>query len=690
MARDVAGISLAFVLFTLFTVIPGYVLGALLDVFAFDKRTLLARIAISICLSIAVVPIVIYLCWLIMPSIPWILCAAAWVALPVVLIRSRPIIGPLSKQRAILLTIVAGWVVLGTLWMIDLQIGHRLYFSFLSHDYMLRAAFTAAIDRTGVPPTNPYFYPGHGYTMRYHYFWYMLCSLVQRFGAPFVTGRIAVFSGTLWSGIGLMAIVALYVQFFRSNGPENPDKQMVVAVALLSVTGLDLLPFAAVSLLLRRIEASSEWWNEPVWSWADSVFWEPHTIAALVAWATGLLVIWDTSKHSERRVRISGAVVGGAAFASGLGLSIYVSFVFGIALMVCVVTLLFRGRRREASLTCLAGVLALVMAAPYVFELLGTGSGSAQAPIAFAVRRFFLAEIFVIGSGKPWQVPLVNALALPLSYFLEFGFFFVVAIRQWKKIRDRGSFSDEDACAVAMLATSIIICSFLRSNTISNNDLGWRGMLIAQFILLIWGAELWDNGLFRGKKASFNAVAAMLALGAAATVYDVTMLRIYPIVSYDIGISGYHWLAPDGNLGERTYALREVYEKLKTELPKNSIVQHNPNTEAGDLFYGLYADRQTAAETAGCGVVFGGSAALCPGILMPIQELFAPSGSLDFAQVDQVCRQLSIAALVVKDTDGVWKDKASWVWKQRTADRKWVFARLPLPCGGRRCRALKP
>jgi hypothetical protein len=666
MARDIAGTSLAFVLFALFSVIPGYVLGALLGFFGFNSRTLFARIAISICLSIAVVPIVVYLSWRSVPSIPWIVCAGAWAALPVILVRSRPIVGPLSKPRAIVLTIIAGWVVLGTLWMIDLQIGHRLYFSFLAHDYTLRAAFTAAIDRTGVPPTNPYFYPGHGYTMRYHYFWYMLCSLVQRFGAPFITGRIAVFSGTLWSGIGLVAIVALYVHSFPSKRPQNADKQMLVAVALLSVTGLDILPTALASLFSGRLYVSTEWWNESVWSWANSVFWQPHTIAALVACATGLLVIWDASKHPERRIRLSGAVVGGAAFASGLGLSVYITFVFGIALMAWLVTLLFRGRRLAASLTCLTGLLALAMAAPYLLELLGTGSGSAQAPIVFGIRRFYFVEVFTeaFGSGKPWQVPLVNALSLPLNYFLEFGFFFVVAIKMWKKIRDQGGFADEDACAVTMLATSIIVCTFLRSNVISNNDLGWRGMLIAQFILLIWAAELWDNGLFRGQKAVFTAVGAMLALGAAATLYDVTMLRLYPLMLDDFAIPRNTWMAADQKLGERTYALRQVYERLKTELPKNSIVQHNPNVESGDLFYGLYADRQTAAETSACGVLFGGPAALCPGVITPIRELFAPTGSLDFAQVDQICRQLSIGALVVKDTDSVWKDKTSWVWKK--------------------------
>ena len=666
-ASDIAATSVAFALFALFLVIPGYVVGALLDIFSFDRRTLPARVAISICLSIAIVPIATYLCWLIAPAVPWLPCAVSWVALPVVLTRKGiPGSAPLSKQRVVVLTILAGWVVLGALCLIDLQIGHRLYFPVNSFDYSLRAAITAAIDRTGVPPTNPYFYPGHGYVLRYHYFWYMLCGLVERFGGPFVTARIAVIGGTLWSGIGLVAIVALYVYFFRGKRPENPDKQMLVAVALLSVTGLDILPLAITFALSGRFNASSEWWNEPVLSWVNSVIWQPHSIAALIACATGLLVLLDASRHSEKRAILSGAAVAGGAFASGAGLSVYIAFVFGIFLMAWVATLLCRGGRRGARLTLIACALALILSVPYLIELFAKGSGGGGAPIGFAIRSFYFAEALLSASGSAdgWRATLANALSLPLNYFLELGFFFVVGIRQWKRLRQQGSVSDEDACGIAMVATSMLICTFLRSNTISNNDLGWRGIIIAQFVLLIWGAELWDDGLFPARKTLFSAVGAMLALGAAATVYDVTMLRIYPVLLDDLDIPRYPWLAPDHHLGERAYALREVYERLRSELPKDALVQQNPNRIPGDLFYGLYADRQTAVETLQCGVVFGGPAALCPGILTPVVELFGRSGKLEPAQVDVACRKLSIAAVVVKDTDSVWQDKGSWVWKK--------------------------
>jgi hypothetical protein len=662
----------AFVLLGLFLVVPGYVAGALLDVFGFARKSLLARLAIAISLSVAVVPILTYLNWRYVPAAPWAVCAAAWLAFPVLLVRRanehRTAHRPLSKERKIVLAIVAGWLIVGTLCLIDLQIGHRLYFQLTSYDYALRAAFTAAIVRTGVPPLNPLFYPGHGCVLRYHYFWFMLCGLVARMGGPIITPRIAVIAGTLWSGVALVAVVCLYAQFFGSQKDGNRERRMLVAVALLGVTGLDVLPNAIMILLTRQFNASSEWWNGPVFSWVNDLFWQPHSIAAMVACATGLLVVWDGVKRSERWAWLWCAAVCGVAFANAMGLSIYVAMVFGVSLAAWVVTLFFRGCRREAMANCVAGVLALVFASPFLGEVFSSrGTAAAGPPISFTVRQFFLAEALVGYAGPQWHIMLVDLLTLPVNYFLELGFFFAVGVLQWKRIRKQEKWSDEDAFGMVMVITSLVISSFLRSNTITNNDLGWRATILAQFVLLIWAAGLWEDGLFPAGRRWSSAVGMLLLLGAVPIVYDMVMLRIYPVLLDDRPIPRYPWLAPDHKLGERTYALRQTYERLSTLLPRRAIVQQNPNAAPEDLFYGLYADRQTAAEGGTCGTQFGGPQALCPGIFTPINALFSSSGYRNYAQVEDICRQLSIDAVVVKDTDPVWSDRNSWVWKTEPA-----------------------
>jgi hypothetical protein len=45
--------------------------------------------------------------------------------------------------------------------------------------------------------------------------------------------------------------------------------------------------------------------------------------------------------------------------------------------------------------------------------------------------------------------------------------------------------------------------------------------------------------------------------------------------------------------------------------------------------------------------------------------LFEKAGAVEANGVDGICRDLSIDALVVKDTDKALADRNSWVWKKK-------------------------
>jgi hypothetical protein len=565
------------------------------------------------------------------------------------------------------------------LCLVDLQVGERLYLPTVSNDYMLRTAITSSIVRTGVPPHNPYFFPGRPVSLRYHYFWMMPYALAVQMGKGAITPRHAVLAGTLWAGIGLIALITLYLRFFQPKGPAKLDRRMLIGITLLSVTGLDILPVAALGMLSHLL-GGIEWWNPSgqVLAWVTSVFWGPHYAAGLTACFTGFLIIWHVSRSNGMANPVFAGAVAGLAFASAIGLSIYVAFVFATFLSVWLVILLLRKQWRDALVVCVSGMVALAAASPYLYELLGIGGtgNASEAPVQLAVRSFQMVDILAASRG--WNVTLVNILALPLNYFMEFGFFFVIGVMQWRKMRGTGHFfHHKELCGFTIAATSILLCTFLRSSVISNNDLGWRGISVAQFILLIWATELWDDGvLFSGIDSVSGSrrlisrddrrrlIAFMLVLGMAGSLYELFMGRFFLLIS-DASKNPVYFVIYRRNIGKRTDALRQVYESLDKMLPQNAIVQHNPNAEPGDVFYGLYADRQAAAETSGCGVVFGGDPALCPGIIGPINDLFEKPGAVDPGRVDGICHDLSIDALVVKDTDKVWTDKSSWVWKKQ-------------------------
>ena len=682
---DLIGVGEAFFLFPLFTLVPGYVIGWLVDACGFRRRSLLARLALSVALSFGVSPILAYLSWRWSILAMWTVFGVVWLCFAGLVLRqrhmwfARPAI---SGRRAALLGIVAGWIVLGTFSLIDLQFQDKLYFSLeVAHDYSFRSAVAASIARTGIPPVNPFFFPGRSFPLRYHYFWPILCSLVSLIGGTHISPRQAVMAGTLWSGIGLIAVIPLYLRFFQPKGPRNLDRRMLIGVGLLAVTGLNIVLVAVADVFAKNLVLT----NTATLAWATGVLWGPHQSAAMVACLTAFLLLWHRRDSPDLRGDALTCTVSGMMFAGGVGLSVYVAFVFAAFSAIWIIFDCFRARYREAGLICTAGAAALVLCLPYLHELLAAGQSASGGPVLqFAVRPFFVTDAFLAGFhvAQGGAIAVADALSLPLNYLVDFGFFAAAGFLQWKRMRASGKFLDHpEICGFVLAATSILLSSFVRSGVIAYNDFGARGIMAAQFVLLIWGAEILDDGLVSGRSSTAGArnsavalprdgkylLVAMLVLGVAGTLNDLCVSRFLPILADGTGMPRIEWLASDHNLGSRTYLLRQLYEGLKSKLPQTAVVQRNPDEDPGDVPYGLYADRQAAVETAQCFTVFGGDPALCSPIFGRIHDLFDKPEAFGTDRLETVCTDLSIDALVVKDTDPVWADRNSWVWKRQPA-----------------------
>jgi len=679
MFQDLIASLLATFLFLLVAFVPGYVFGWLFDVLDFRRRSLLSRFAICIPLSISFCPILAYLLWRWSFVAVFIMYGTIFLGFLILIVSESclwRLRRPLSRNATVFLAIAAGWIVIGLFCLIDLQIGDRLYFPVVSYDNTLRTAITASISRTGVPPQNPYFFPGRSFPLRYHYFWFLLCSIVDQLGGNAVSPRHAIIAGTLWCGIALMAIIALYMRFFQPKGATDVERRSVLAVALLSVTGLDILPVCLIAILNHRLVPTIENWNGAVMAWITSVVWSPHQVAGLVAYLTGFLVIWNALHLTGVRKRTVATAIGGLCYATGVGMSIYVTFAFVVFVAMWLFITLLKKQWSAAAMIGVSGLIALAASAPYLLELRtgapggATGGGPFQLNVVtLTVARAVLED--PLRRVQAWWLPLVYVMLLPLTYLLELGFFFAILDLQWKRMR-RGLFTHPDLCGFTIVAASILTSVFIRSSVIAANDLARRGIMLAQFMLLLWAADMWHEGALapsdhvaaaRRPRCS-RPLTILLLLGVAGSLYEACMLRCFPIISDRFAIPKYAFLALDRNLGKRTYAVRQVYETLKRVLPGDAVVQHNPNTNPGDLPYGLYADRQAAAETAQCGVVFGGDTKLCDGVIAQVNRLFQQPLAVDANEVDSVCRQLSIDALIVKDTDNVWADHNDWVWKR--------------------------
>ncbi|MGA2156315.1 MAG: hypothetical protein ABSH37_18055 [Bryobacteraceae bacterium] len=681
MAADVKGSLLAILIFPLFVWAPGYVLGFAFNLFEFRRRSAAFRAVISLPLAIALCPILTYFvgrCGS-MSAAQGAYLAVDLALLALLAFHARkgwPRRPRLPEGWAFFAVVVSVWLLVTLFYLVDVQAGDRLYYPTNSFDYSLRATLIHSVTTTGVPPQNPLFLPSPPAALRYHYFWLMMCSLVNRLGSPWVSARHAEIGGAFWCGIGLMAVLAACLRLFVANSEVSLVRRLRVGVLLMGITGLDILPGMFLLFLYARgqmdfVLPSLECWNEYVDWFLHSAIWAPHAIAALIAALTGFLLLWHGASKTGWKDWARYGLPAGAAFASAAGTSIW--FTFAFAAFLCVWTAICVGKRwwRDVTVLAIAGIACCALAHPYLHDLeSGPAGPAAGLPIQFTVRAFSMAALIPMWPGMPgWlRLILVNGSLLPLNYALEFGFFFFVAGVKWRQYRVGDEpLSRQDAACLTMLVTSTLICTFLRSSVIGNNDLGWRGFLPAQFVLLLWAVDLWP----RRDRLSFlsarrkRLLAACIVLGAAGTVYEIAIVRCYAILADRGVLPTLSWMAPDRHFGKRNYAVRAAYEWVRTNTPETAVLQYNPDVVWQETAAMLYSDRRAVAAGPQCDTTFGGDPKLCGPIMARLDRLFPAAGQPVGISLAEVCHDLPIDVIAAKDTDPVWRDPHSWVWTVR-------------------------
>jgi hypothetical protein len=210
--------------------------------------------------------------------------------------------------------------------------------------------------------------------------------------------------------------------------------------------------------------------------------------------------------------------------------------------------------------------------------------------------------------------------------------------------------------------------------------------MLVQFPLLIWSVSVVNALLDRHRRNVelqrpfditltrqwSNALVLSLLIGTFPVLYDVAMMKLYPMRDDLLALMGQPLIAL--NEGRRMHGIREVYDWINQSLPREAIVQHNPDIKDGDLlyqdwridiFHGLYGHRQVVAADPEYGTLFGIPPVMYKAVSSSIAPLFADSPAVDEVLVHKVCKEFGISALVVKDTDPIWKNPEGWVWKDK-------------------------
>ena len=661
---DVSSTLLAVVLFALFSIPLGYLLSWTAGLLNFRRLTLAWRLVVSIPVSLSAWPILAYCLDRLAGSVAvWLAFGLCGVAFLMILVsdtrRGETRLGLPSRDSIPFLLLTVAWVALVFASLVDLPLDHnRLYLSVTAADQSYRTAFTDAITRTSIShPVNPLGYLDGPAPLRYHYFWFILCSLVDQAGGALVLARHAFLASVIWCGIALGCLIAAYLRFFIKSGETMPVGWILKGILLLTVTGLDIIPTITLIHVENVRLTDMEAWNEAVTSWLGSLLWAPHSVGSLVAGLTGFLILFHAPGLAEPRQRWISAGVAGLLLATMVGDSIYVGFVFAVFMSTWTVITFLAGWRNRTLLLVFAGVVTAIFTLPYLMSLTGPAGGGAF--LHLTVRDFRGARAFALPTAFPqmWQTYLFRLALLPLNYLLELGFFLAAGILYLNRVWCQRRFEPETVAGTAMVFVSIAICTFLKSGVITNNDLGWRGFLPAQFMLLIWAVELLKpreetrTPVSRVNEFLAPALPILLVIGLVSTMYSAVTLRIVDIL-VDQGT--------EHAGGKRNFAARVVYEQLRGILPETAVLQQNPDLE-NPVYWGLYSNRQTAAAGNSCGIEFGGSRARCSELYPAVAGVFRSGDSPD--RIASICRMSNIDVLVVTDEDPVWKISGSWVWK---------------------------
>ena len=691
MLQDLYGITIALLLFAFIFVFPGYFTGWRLDIFNFRERTPLVQIIIGMTISLMITPTVLFLLYRFSSSkiIILILWVIGIISGYILFGRYKSLKSPwyeddeTVRTQKIAFIVTIFWAIFSVFTLVNFQIDHRLYFSNNAYDLTTRVAVVDAITRTGVPPINPSYYPGKPVELNsLYYYWYILGSVVDQMGGNIVLPYHAMIASIIWAGGLLFATVATYIRIRDGSLSDQNWKKSVIAIQLFAISGLDVIVLSLLLILFKLYEGylpfqgGVEGWNMPIMSWLNAIAWVPHHLVAALACIISIPMLIQITKTTSMAGKLKYTIIIGLGFASAFGLSVWVMVVFGMFWVVWAIQLAIAQKRyQEVFCMCLSALFSILMVAPFLYGVLQSQSASQDSvlavasssphsalPVALYVRPFILSDF--MDTPDVWK-NVLNLFLLPINYIFELGFFFVVAILWHKQIYkpNRGDNQMYLAEFVLVIVT-ITTLSFVYSTLTVVNDLGIRGWLPTQFVLVVWASDIllpafqtkiWITpksfSFFKETGNFSRLIGTFFLIGLLTTTLEFVSLRTWSIL-VDLNVTGpNNGVSPDNHLGERTYDARLAYEYLRKNTTPNVIVQNNPLVVL-DRPAGLYGSRQMviADRTA-----YGVPADVFNQYSTDIGSIFTQP-EMDWQLIDSKCQQYSIDFLIINDLDPLWKN----------------------------------
>ena len=238
-------------------------------------------------------------------------------------------------------------------------------------------------------------------------------------------------------------------------------------------------------------------------------------------------------------------------------------------------------------------------------------------------------------------------------------------------MRGRVEASANELAAWTLVVTSFLIGTFLRSSTIGSNDLGWRCFLPAQLILLLWGATVGSRLVVSRSSVApqpaprpwaRGALATLLILGILGTAYEVFMLRMFPVLSDRGAIQGRK--LGGSRTGSSANGLMRCGRPTKFSM-RNCLLRQS--CRAIQLRRIRFCTCYIPVMTPPLAIPNVGRplAATLASVLCACRKLAGLFALPDGSNLDATCREYGIDAVVVENSDRVWREPSSWIWSRQ-------------------------
>jgi hypothetical protein len=258
---------------------------------------------------------------------------------------------------------------------------------------------------------------------------------------------------------------------------------------------------------------------------------------------------------------------------------------------------------------------------------------------------------------------------------MELGIYGAVLVFLLLAKRRREPMPQSDARDTALFFTvcGLVMAMFLSSSVISNNDFGFRAVMLPQFFLLLLAADVLGSWWVTGSVPVITITPgrrrwlySLLALGMAGFFYGAFLLRAWLPMETTRPQNGFN------DLPEDSYQVREAFAALDRVAPRDAVVNFDPidrtigqKTEV--MTPDEYFQRMLVMDTGRqmlnaeriCATHFGGNPSDCAPIQKATVQLYAlPAPDAQWAR--EYCNRFGAQYLVVGHRDPAWESTTGW------------------------------